>query len=91
MSPLLVAACYGSAAVLSLFALWHFGVKKWYWHVLSLVIAFGIGLTRLPEPFNRPEWTLVVGWFFIFFFLWGFAAPLVSAVLHGPKFHIRHH
>ena len=91
MSPLLVASCYGSAVVLALAALWYFGAKRWWWHVLSIGLALFIGLTPLREPFNQPSWTLVVGWLFCFFFLWGFAAPIVAAIQHPPHFHLRHH
>lgn len=89
MSPLIVAGCYGSAAVLSLYLLWQFGVKHWYWHALSIVIAFAIGLAPLPEPWNRPELTLVVGWFFVAFLLWGLAAPAFMA-LGSQHFHFKH-
>jgi hypothetical protein len=89
MSFLLVASCYGSAALLALFALWHFGVKHWWWHAGSIALALGVGLVRFPEPFNQPSWTLVVGWVFVFFFLWGVAAPVVAALRHPPHFHFR--
>jgi hypothetical protein len=89
MSPLLVASCYGSAIVLALSVLWYFGVKRWWWHVLSVALALVIGLTPLPEPFNQPSWTLIVGWLFIFFFLWGFGALIVEIVQHSPRIHLR--
>lgn len=91
MSPILVASCYGSAMFLALYALWHFGAKHWYWHAASLAIGLGVGLVRLPEPFNQPAWTLVIGWVFTFTFLWGIAAPVVSAAHHPPHWHFRHH
>ncbi len=91
MSPIIVASCYGSAAVLSLFLLWQFGVKRWYWHALSIAAAFGIGLTPLSEPWNRPDMTLVIGWFFVALLVWGLAAP-IFLVLQGPfHFHFKHH
>jgi hypothetical protein len=90
MSPILVVLCYGSATLLAIYALWRFGVKHWYWHVLSLVAAFGIGLAPTPEQFNGPGWTLVVGWFFFLFFIWGIGAPIVAAVQHPPDYHFKH-
>jgi uncharacterized membrane protein HdeD (DUF308 family) len=90
MSPLLVASCYGSAIVLALLALWYFDVKHWWWHVLSVVLALAIGLTRLPEPFQQPFATLLVGWLFLFFFVWGVAAPIVAALQHPPRIRLRH-
>lgn len=92
MSPVLVVVCYGSAALIALLALWLFGVKHWWWHALSIVVAFAVGLARLPEPFNQPSWTLVIGWVFVFLFLWGAAAPVFAALRHqGTAFHAKHH
>lgn len=91
MSPIIVTVCYGSAAMLSLFALWHFGVKKFYWHALSIVAAFAIGLAHLPEQFTTPNYTLVIGWFFVFLFLWGVAAPVVAVLQHPPHIRLHHH
>jgi hypothetical protein len=90
MSPILVALCYGSAAVVALYVIWHFGVKHWYWHALSILAAFALGLAPLPEPFTRPEYTLAVGWMFTALFLWGVAAPIVSVVHHTPDLHVEH-
>jgi hypothetical protein len=88
---MIVAACYGSAALLALLALWYFGVKKFYWHALSIVAAFAIGLVHLPEEFTSPNYTLVIGWLFVFLFLWGVAAPVVAVLRHPPQFHLHHH
>jgi hypothetical protein len=84
MSPFLVALCYGSALALSLFLLQHFGVTHWYWHALSLAAALVLGLTPLPEALNTPQMTLVVGWVFTFFFVWGLAAPVFALLTHPP-------
>ena len=89
MSPILVALCYGSATVLSLYLLWRFGVKSWWWHALSVALAFALGWARLPAFFDTPEMTLAVGWVFIVLLLWGIAAPLVAAVTHHPGRAIR--
>jgi uncharacterized membrane protein len=91
MSPFLVAACYGSAALLSLYLLWHFGVQHWYLHAISIMAAFALGLVRLPDPFNQPGFTLVIGWFFTALFVWGVAAPVVAVIHHSPDMHLKHH
>jgi lysylphosphatidylglycerol synthetase-like protein (DUF2156 family) len=87
----LVALCYGSAMVLSLYLLWHFGVKRWYWHVLSVLLALAIGLVPLREPWNGPATTLVVGWVFIFLAVWGLAAAGFTVREHPPYMHYKHH
>jgi hypothetical protein len=89
VSPSLVALCYGSALVVSLALLWYFGVKHWYWHVFSFVLAIAIGLTPLPDAFNTPQMTLVVGWVFLFLFVWGVGAPFFVLAHEHP--HFGHH
>ena len=91
MSPTVVMSCYGSAAVLALYLLWHFGAKHWYWHVLSVAIALTIGLMPMNATLNQPVYTLVIGWTFLFLFLWGIAAPVVAAIHHPPHWHFSHH
>ena len=91
MSALLVFTVYGTAALVALVALWRFGVQHWYWHTASVAAALAIGLARLPEPWNQPEYTLVVGWLFIALFLWGIGAPVAAALRHSPDMHLRHH
>ncbi len=90
MSPVIVMGCYGSAALLSLYLLWHFGVQHWYWHTLSILAAFALGLARLPDPFTQPAYSLLIGWFFTALFLWGVAAPVVAAIHHSPDLHFKH-
>lgn len=91
MSPIIVAACYGSAAILSLAILWHFGAQRWYWHTLSTIVALGLGLAPMPEPLGQPVYTLVIGWVFTALFLWGVIAPVVAAIQHAPGMHVKHH
>ena len=79
MSPLLVASCYGSATLLSLYLLWHFGAKHWYWHALSIAAALAVGLTPMPDILSNPSLTLLVGWLFTVLFLWGAGAPVLIA------------
>jgi hypothetical protein len=55
-----VALCYSSALVLALLLLWYFGGRRWYWHLLSFVTAFSVGLYPMPESWNTPELTLAV-------------------------------
>jgi hypothetical protein len=88
VSSTLVALCYGSALVVALVLLWCFGVLHWYWHLVSFLAAFAIGLTPLPEALNTPVATLGVGWVFTFLFAWGIAAPLFALSHQHP--HLGH-
>ena len=90
MSSTLVALCYGSALLVALVLLWRFGAKSWYWHLLSVVAAFAVGLTPLPASLNTPEGTLAVGWLFILLSVWGIAAPAFAWIEHHPGLHHHH-
>jgi hypothetical protein len=89
VSSTLVALCYGSALVVALALLWYFGVFHWYWHLVSFLAAFAIGLAPIPEALNTPVGTLGVGWVFTFLFIWGIAAPLFALSHQHP--HLGHH
>lgn len=71
---------YGLAALAALIILWLYQPAKWYWHILAIVAAFGIGLIPTPEPFRadniRRYADAVVGTIFVFLIFWGLAAPL---------------
>ena len=91
MSSLVVASCYGSAIAISLTLLWYFGARSWYWHALAVCGALALGLTPLPPAMNTPEMTLVVGWAFLFLFVWGMVAPVFALVHHDPHFRSHSH
>jgi hypothetical protein len=91
MSPVLVALCYGSAIAASLFLLWYFGAKHWYWHALSVIASLVIGLTPMNEFWHTPYMTLVVGWVFLFLFCWGLVAPVFALSHQPPHPHLRGH
>lgn len=71
-----VALAFGSAILLALILLYCFRAR-WYWHVLSVLAALAIGLTRPPEGWHPPD--LLVGSVFLFLFVWGIGAPFFRA------------
>ncbi len=85
-----VFAVYGSCAVLALLLLYFFRARRWYWHVLSLLLAMGIGLMPPPERWQGPAADLTIGGIFLFLFLWGILAPLFRK-RHGPRQEQPHH
>ena len=90
MSPALVALCYGSAMALSLYLLWHYGAKPWYWHVLSVLLALSIGSLPMRGIWSEPGMTLLVGWVFVFLMVWGLAAAGFAVKPHLPTLRPRH-
>ncbi len=73
----LVYACSFLLAVVLLY-LFH---TAWYWHVLSIAAALVIGLWPPPAPLaGRPVFDLLVGFLFIFLFVWGIGEPFFHRV-----------
>ncbi len=70
-------AAFAAAALLALLVLYFKGPKAWYWHVLSAVVAVGIGLIPTPPSLNSATSSVVVGSVFIFLLVWALAAPFV--------------
>lgn len=71
---------FGSAFVLALAALYLHRARAWYWHVLSVLLALGLGMAPrawMPFPAHWDENAvyLTVGFFFVFLLFWGLAAP----------------
>lgn len=90
MSLLLVATCYLSAIAVSLFFLWHFGVKHLLLHLLAAAAALVLGSVPLASPWNTPAGTLAVGWLFLLLMVWGIAGLLQAATATPKHFHFHH-
>jgi len=75
MSQTWVILAYGCSGVLALLLLYLSGPRRWYWHLLSVLLALVIGLVPLPKSLNTPQGSLWIGVVFVFLFLWGAAAP----------------
>jgi len=86
MNPVLVFLVYGAAFLLALVLLYFYRVG-WYWHALSVIAAFVIGLMPPLEAWQPPD--LLVGFFFVFLFVWGFGAPFFRARHRGAQFERR--
>jgi hypothetical protein len=71
MNTWIVALCYAGVVALSAWLLWRFSHIRWYWHLMSIVLAFGIGLMPMKESWNRPSFDLIVGSVFLFLLFWG--------------------
>jgi hypothetical protein len=70
---------YTSALLVALVLLYFFHAR-WYWHVLSVIVALTIGflppnLIPLPLAWGTTR-DLIIGWVFVFLMAWGLCAPL---------------
>lgn len=69
---------YAVAGGLALIFLFLKGPKAWYWHVLSGAAALAIGLMPIPPKYNTTSANIVIGFCFVFMFLWAVASPFVG-------------
>lgn len=78
MQGLLPFLVYGGAFCIAV-ALLYFFRTPWYWHVLAVLAAVGLGL--IPDLRDRGFPDLLVGFVFFGLLVWGIGAP----------FFVRHH
>jgi len=71
MATWTVVLCYALAILFSGWLLWRFSHVRWYWHLLSVLLAFGIGLMPMNENWNRPTMDLLIGSLFVLLLAWG--------------------
>ena len=81
---------YGTMAVLALVLLYCFHAN-WYWHVLSVLVAFAIGFMP-PDVIPVPAaWgttrDILLGAIFTFLVIWGIAAPFFRRHHHAEVTH----
>ncbi len=71
MSFWAIVLCYAGVLILSAWLLWRFSHVRWYWHVLGIVVAIGIGLMPMREAWNRPSIDLLIGAVILLLLCWG--------------------
>jgi hypothetical protein len=76
MSSMRVFTAYACAAGLPFVLLHFFHARAWYWHALSIGLALALGVTPTPVEWSSPGTDLMIGSAFVFFLVWGLAAPL---------------
>ena len=89
MPAAIVVVVYGCSVALALLLLHLLGARAWYWHVLSLVLAFVIGLAPVPKTLHTPFNDLLIGSLFLLLLLWGICAPFFGHH-HGHHERPRH-
>lgn len=62
---------YSGVLALSVWLLWRYSHVRWYWHLVSVVLAFGVGMMPMRESWNRPSIDLLVGSMFLLLLFWG--------------------
>ena len=77
---------YGAAVALAAVALYVYGACRWYWHVLSVLLAVALGLAPAPPAAWRGQtYDLIVGFLFVLFVVWGIGGTLPMRAHHHPR------
>jgi len=84
MSPYIVMLAYGCAAALAILLLYAYESRAWYWHAVSLALAFVIGYVPTPQGFDNPAIVAITGFAIIFLLFWGLGGLLL---LLAPQHH----
>ena len=85
MTPYLPMLAYCAAVALAIGLLYAFESRKWYWHALSLALAFAIGFAPVPSTFANPFADLITGFLIVFFLFWGLGGLLLGTLPHHTK------
>jgi len=78
-----VFVAYGVSAALALLLVYLFH-SRWYWHVLSVLVALGVGLTPPLPGLTGPVRDVIYGGVFLFLMVWGCAEPFLHRFHRNP-------
>jgi hypothetical protein len=85
MSPYLPMLAYCGAVALAIGLLYTFESRRWYWHALSLALAFAIGFAPTRAGSDNPVADLITGFPIIFLLFWGLGGLLLGTLPHRTK------
>ncbi len=71
MFGLLAVLVYLAAIGIPVFLLYRFHAQSWWWHVLALAAAIGLGFVPTPPAWKAASFDLVFGFAFILLLVWG--------------------
>ena len=84
MFGMLAVLVYVGALALPLYLLFRFHSQEWYWHMLAVLAAIGLGVTPIPAEMQSPVFDLIFGFAFISLLVWGVCGLLLFHT-HGEK------
>jgi hypothetical protein len=77
MFTLLAVLVYLLAIGVPIFLLYLFRSQAWYWHLLAIVAALGIGLVPTPAEWKTAGLDVAFGFLFILLLVWGVGGLVV--------------
>jgi len=85
MSFSMVALAYAAAFAAAIYLLWRFSNIKWYWHLLAVIAAVGLGIMPPVQVSATAVYDMVIGALFLLLIVWGLGEPVFKV------FHIHRH
>jgi hypothetical protein len=71
MFSILAGLLYLAALLVPIHLLRRFGPMRWFWHVLSIAAAVGVGLAPPTPLLESVAGTFIYGFAFVFLTVWG--------------------
>jgi hypothetical protein len=84
MFTILAVLIYLLAIGIPISLLYRFHPQSWYWHLLAIVAAFGLGMVPTPATWKTVGFDLAIGFVFVLLLVWG-VGGLVLFRSHRPK------
>jgi len=72
------------AFAIPLVLLYRFHAAPWYFHLLAIAAAVGMGFARTPEAWKSPAYDMAFGGVFVFLAVWGIGG-LIAFHSHREK------
>lgn len=88
MFSLLAVLIYLLAIGIPVYLLYRFRSQSWYWHVLAILAAVGVGFAPTPPTWRTEAFDLLFGFAFIVLLVWGIGGLVVFRP-HYPR-HEKH-
>jgi hypothetical protein len=77
MFTILAVLVYLLAIGIPVFLLYHFRSQAWYWHVLAILAALGLGFVPTPVEWKNAGVDAAFGFLFVLLLVWGVGGLIV--------------
>ena len=78
---------YFLAIGIPVYLLYRFHSQAWYWHLLAIAAALGLGFVPTPSEWKSAGFDLAFGFCFILLIVWGIGGLVVY---HPHEKHAKH-
>ena len=82
MFGMLAVLVYLVAMGIPIYLLYRFHTFAWYWHLLCVLTAVGMGFVPIPPALQKPGFDLVFGFAFIALMIWGAGGLILPRTPH---------